>query len=52
LQIRSLHGSPERLKELSLGSQKFNQRYNWSKVGADYVALVEQVRQRNEIKHR
>jgi glycosyltransferase involved in cell wall biosynthesis len=52
LQIRSLHGSPERVKELSLGSQKFNQRYNWSKVGADYVALVEQVRQRNDSKRR
>jgi glycosyltransferase involved in cell wall biosynthesis len=41
--IRYLYGNPVRLAELSQGSQKFNQRYNWSKVGADYVTLVKQV---------
>lgn len=45
--IRYLYNNPRRLLELSQGSQKFNQRYNWSNVGAKYVALVEQVGQRN-----
>jgi glycosyltransferase involved in cell wall biosynthesis len=51
-QIRYLYGNPVRLGELSRGSQKFNDRYNWSKVGADYVALVDQVRQGNGFSHR
>lgn len=46
--IRSLHGDPERLAELSRGSQKFNQRYNWSKVGSEYVELVEKVIKEND----
>jgi len=44
--IRNLYESPERLAELAQGSQKFNERYNWSKIGADYVALVERLRTR------
>jgi glycosyltransferase involved in cell wall biosynthesis len=51
-QIRYLHDNPERLTELSRGSQKFNQRYNWTKVGAEYVTLVEQVRRGNGFNHR
>jgi glycosyltransferase involved in cell wall biosynthesis len=39
--IRMLYKNPERLAELAQGCQKFNQRYNWSKIGAEYVALVE-----------
>ena len=50
--IRNLYDNPSRLEELSRGSQKFNQRYNWSKVGAEYVALVEQVGHRNGHYHR
>jgi glycosyltransferase involved in cell wall biosynthesis len=50
--IRKLYDNPSRLEELSRGSQKFNQRYNWSKVGAEYVALVEQVGHRNGHYHR
>ena len=49
--IRYLHSNPERLAELSRGSQKFNQRYNWTKVGAEYVTLVEQVRRGNGFYH-
>jgi glycosyltransferase involved in cell wall biosynthesis len=47
-QIQNLYNHPSRLEELSQGCQKFNQRYNWQKVGAEYVALVEQVRQSHE----
>jgi glycosyltransferase involved in cell wall biosynthesis len=39
--IRVLYKNPERLAELAQGCQKFNQRYNWSKIGAEYAALVE-----------
>ncbi len=49
--IRYLYGNPTRLAELSQGCQKFNQRYNWSTVGAEYVALVEEVRQGNGSNH-
>ena len=49
--IRYLYGNPLRLAELSQKSKKFNQRYNWSNVGAEYVALVEQVRQGNGLYH-
>ena len=43
--IRYLYDNPARLVELSQGSQKFNQRYNWTKVGADYVDLVQKLGQ-------
>ena len=41
--IRTLWNSPERLSELAQGSKNFKQRYNWSKVSAEYVALVERL---------
>ena len=41
--IRFLYHSPERLAELAEGSRKFNERYNWTRIGADYVALVERL---------
>ena len=41
--IRMLNKSPERLADLAQGSKKFNQKYNWSKIGAEYVALVERL---------
>ena len=41
--IPMLYNSPERLMELARGSKRFNERYNWSKLGAEYVALVEQM---------
>jgi glycosyltransferase involved in cell wall biosynthesis len=41
--IRGLGNSRERLAELARGTQKFNQRYNWAKIGDDYVALVERL---------
>jgi len=37
------YSNPERLAELAQGSNKFNQRYNWAKIGAEYVALVERL---------
>jgi len=47
--IRYLHSDPVRLAELSRGSQKFNQRYNWSKVGSEYIELVEKVTKENDL---
>jgi glycosyltransferase involved in cell wall biosynthesis len=41
--IRTLAGRPERLAELREGSEKFNQRYNWTRMGAEYAALVERL---------
>lgn len=41
--LRALYNNPERMAELSLGSRKFNQQYNWTKIGAEYVALVERL---------
>lgn len=42
--IRYLHDHPDRMAELSEGCQKFNAHYNWPKVSAAYVKLVDQVR--------
>jgi glycosyltransferase involved in cell wall biosynthesis len=42
--IRALSENLERLAELSQGSKKFNQRFNWAKLGAEYVALVDRLR--------
>ncbi len=44
--IRVLYGHPERLAELAQGSEKFNQRYNWTRIGTEYVALVEGLSER------
>ncbi len=44
--IRKLYKSPERLVELAQGSRKFNERYNWTKIGAEYVALVDRLSNR------
>ncbi len=41
--IRTLYKSPERLVELAQGSKKFNERFNWTRIGAEYVALVERL---------
>ena len=50
-QIRYLYLNPGRLMELANGCHKFNQRYNWAKVGSDYVALVEKIRlQKKDVK--
>ena len=45
--IRNLYQSPKRLAELAQGSRKFNERYNWTKIGAEYVALVEHLNHRS-----
>jgi glycosyltransferase involved in cell wall biosynthesis len=41
--ICRLYESPERLAELTQGSDKFNRQYNWSQVSAEYVALVDRM---------
>ena len=39
--LRKLYNSPQRMAELAKGTQRFNERYNWTKIGSDYVRLVE-----------
>jgi glycosyltransferase involved in cell wall biosynthesis len=46
--IRALSSHPERLAELTLGCQRFNQRYNWTSISAEYVGLVERLRANRE----
>ncbi len=41
--ILVLYKDPERLALLAQNSEKFNQRYNWTSIGAEYVALVERL---------
>jgi glycosyltransferase involved in cell wall biosynthesis len=41
--ILKLHSDWKRLAQLAQGAEKFNQRYNWEKIGAEYVALVERL---------
>jgi glycosyltransferase involved in cell wall biosynthesis len=41
--ILSLYSDRQRLSALAQHSDSFNQGFNWSKVGADYVALVERL---------
>lgn len=39
--ILFLYKNPDRLAKLAIGCQKFNERYNWTKIGAEYISLVE-----------
>lgn len=39
--ILALYSDRKRLAQLAQGAEEFNQRYNWTKIGAKYVALVE-----------
>jgi glycosyltransferase involved in cell wall biosynthesis len=41
--ILELFRNPDRLEELRRGSAKFNQRFNWPKISAEYVALVDRL---------
>jgi glycosyltransferase involved in cell wall biosynthesis len=41
--LLTLHRCPERLAELRAGSAQFNERYNWPRIGAAYVAVVGQL---------
>jgi glycosyltransferase involved in cell wall biosynthesis len=45
--ILSLYNSPERLGELAAGCVVFNERYNWTKNGAEYLDLVRRLISRN-----
>jgi glycosyltransferase involved in cell wall biosynthesis len=44
--ILALYNDRPRLANLARNILKFNDRYNWSKVSAEYVALVERLRTR------
>lgn len=41
--IRMLYHNPGRMVVLARRSNHFNLQYNWTKIGAEYVALVEQL---------
>jgi len=41
--ILALYSDRKRLAQLAQGAEKFNQCYNWTKFGAEYVALVERL---------
>lgn len=41
--LRDLHAHPERIAELRVGSTLFNERYNWPKISAAYVATVDRL---------
>ena len=41
--ILFLYQHPERMADLTCGSQKFNQRYNWSQSSAEYVSLIDRL---------
>lgn len=43
--IRTLYHDQARRQALAEGCQRFNERYSWSRIGAEYVALVERLRQ-------
>ena len=47
--LRSLHSHPERLAELRAGSALFNERYNWPRIAASYVATVDRLAARRQI---
>ena len=44
--IVALHADRQRLSSLAQNADKFNQRYNWQTVSAEYVALVERLNSR------
>jgi glycosyltransferase involved in cell wall biosynthesis len=41
--IRMLYEDPDRREALAQDSEKFNQRYNWTNIGGEYVALVDRL---------
>jgi len=38
--LLKLHADREYLEQLADNTQRFNQQYNWAKIGAEYVALI------------
>jgi glycosyltransferase involved in cell wall biosynthesis len=44
--ILALYSEPQRRAQLAQGAEKFNQRHNWAKISATYVALVERLSSR------
>ena len=47
--IRDLHAHPGRRAELAHRSQHFTHRYNWDRVGSEYVALVDRLAESAEV---
>lgn len=41
--ILMLYRNPDRMAELARGSKNFTQRYNWTKIGLEYVNLIKQL---------
>jgi glycosyltransferase involved in cell wall biosynthesis len=49
--ILFLYRCPKRLAELHEGCKKFNNSYNWTKISAEYVKLVQNLALRNKDPH-
>jgi glycosyltransferase involved in cell wall biosynthesis len=43
--IRLLQHQPDRIMELKRGCQNFNERFDWTKISAEYVGLVDSLSQ-------
>jgi glycosyltransferase involved in cell wall biosynthesis len=43
--IRSLNKNPDRMEDLRDGCEIYNKNYDWSRISAEYVALVQGLRQ-------
>ena len=41
--ILMLYHNPNRMAELARNSQNFNQRYNWTRISAEYVELIKRL---------
>jgi glycosyltransferase involved in cell wall biosynthesis len=46
--VQELFQNPSRLADLRRGSQLFNQKYNWTIVGREYVALIDRLSGKSE----
>jgi glycosyltransferase involved in cell wall biosynthesis len=48
--MRKLFHHPERMAELADGCAVFNQRHNWTKIGAEYAALVARLNRKKNMR--
>lgn len=42
--IKYLYHNPDRLDQLAQGCQNFNTQYNWTKISAEYLGIVDNIR--------
>jgi glycosyltransferase involved in cell wall biosynthesis len=43
--VRRLYADPARRAQLACGARRFTERFNWERIGTEYVALVTQLQQ-------